>query len=442
MPFSPCVKMPRLKWALLGILCASSWLTPAAEALAAHDSSPSYRLDKVVTLSRHGVRPQGDTQKLDQATGKQWPVFGVPDGFLTGHGYMGIAQQGAHELADWRGRGLKLESAQGCPLPNQLWVWADVDQRTRATGKALLDGMFPGCGLMPQWSTQWEDPIFSEASMGLSPLDTHKVRQQVMARMGGSPQAASQHYAKAVATLRRAVCAENEKACAFMDEPWGVEFKKSGKAKLTGPVSQGSTISETIREQYSENLPLAQVAFGHAPDAGAVKALMALHAAKYDLLSDTPEYARHGGSILLGQLMQALQSDSRQDTEAAPLARPLVMFVGHDTNIAQIQTLLGFNWQLPGYPRNDIPPGGSLEFQRYHNTQDGSEWVRIIFRARTLDEWRRLSEPSHARPLPLAEYKGAGCRSTAVGELCPLHSLVTRAQRQRVQLAKPPTLYR
>ncbi|MDH8570830.1 histidine-type phosphatase, partial [Klebsiella pneumoniae] len=73
--------------------------------------------------------------------------------------------------------------------------------------------------------------------------------------------------------------------------------------------------------------------------------------------SNTPEYASHGGSLLMRQLIGAL-SDNKEGSKSTELKSPLVILVGHDSNISQIQTMLGFNWQLPVYPRNDIPPGG------------------------------------------------------------------------------------
>ena len=71
---------------------------PQPEAIAGEDFS-DYTLDKVVVLMRHGVRPQNDTAKLDQATGKNWPRWSVPDGNLSGHGYAGIVDQ-SHLIAD------------------------------------------------------------------------------------------------------------------------------------------------------------------------------------------------------------------------------------------------------------------------------------------------------------------------------------------------------
>ncbi|MCF6689534.1 histidine-type phosphatase [Raoultella terrigena] len=418
----------------LNLLLASITLSLIPASHAASTDSARYTLEKVVMLSRHGVRPQTDTASLEEATGKKWPEWNVPDGFLTGHGYAGMLTQGAYQLAEWRSRGLPIGAGATCPESGKVWLWAAPDQRTKATGAALLDGMFPGCGMVTHVSANKFDPLFDTIEMGIAKPNEQLVYQQVRERTGSSEQAQKTH-AKAVADLRRAVCAEDGKSCEFLDKEWVVKINDKGKAKLSGPVSKGSSIGETIRLQYSENLPLSQVAFGHAKNAQEVSNLMALHAEKYNLVSNTPEYASHGGSLLMRQLIGAL-SDNNEGSKSTELKSPLVILVGHDSNISQIQTMLGFNWQLPIYPRNDIPPGGSLIMERYLDKQTGEKMVHLTFSARTLDQWRQLSPLNAQHPLPVAEFKSPECHETAIGELCPLNKFIQLAEKNLVDDGK------
>lgn len=393
-----------------------------------------YTLEKVVMLSRHGVRPQTDTASLEEATGQKWPEWNVPDGFLTGHGYAGMLTQGAYQLAEWRSRGLSVGAGTTCPDSEKVWLWAAPNQRTKATGAALLDGMFPGCGMITHVSANKFDPLFDTIEMGIAKPDEQLVYQQVRERTG-SPERAEKNHVKEVADLRRAVCNDDAKSCEFLDEKWAVKINEKGKAKLSGPVSKGSSIGETIRLQYSENLPLSQVAFGHAKNAQEVSNLLALHAEKYNLVSNTPEYASHGGSLLMRQIVGAL-SDNERGSKSAELKSPLVIFVGHDSNISQIQTMLGFNWALPIYPRNDIPPGGSLIMERYVDKQTGEKMVHLTFSARTLDQWRQLSPLNEHNPLPVAEFKSPECQETTIGELCPLDKFIQLAEKNLVDDGK------
>ncbi|MEW6485893.1 histidine-type phosphatase [Tatumella ptyseos] len=420
---------------LLASLC--SGLAPCSQAAPADNDR--YQLEKVVMLIRHGVRPQTNTASLDKATGLLWPEWNVPDGFLTGHGYAGMLAQGAWLLKTWRAAGLPLNETAGCPAAGNVWVWTAPSQRTKATGTALLDGMFPGCGIPIHFTAHKADPLFDTVAMGIATPDKDKVYQQIEERLGSAARA-EKTYRKAVADLRQAVCAETTNSCRFLDNPWKINISEHGKVKSGGPLSEGANIGETIRLQYSENLPLSEVAFGHARNARQVSDLMALHAAKYDLISDTLENASHGGSLLMRQIIRAFTprqgSNTSLRSDNDPLQSPLVIFAAHDTNIAQIQTMLGFNWQLPLYPRNDIPPGGALIIGRYLDTQTGQRFIRLTFTARTLDQWRQLSPLNAQDPLPVAEFRHSGCRETAVGELCPLNVFTQLAKAHLVNDGK------
>ena len=405
--------------------------------------TPNFKLDKVVVLMRHGVRPQTNTKKLEENTGRQWPSWIVPDGSLTGHGYAGIIQQSHYMLDTWRNEGLPI--ANSCPTAKDYFLWASPVQRTVATAQAVGDGMFPGCGIAPQHlALEKEDPLFQAVDLELAQPDPKIVEQQVLAAMGGSPEAAQKKYAPAVERLRAAVCGSKTDDCKFLDEEWGFKSEKPGKYKLTGPVSAGSTIGETIRLQYSEGLPLEDVAFGNVKNSDDVAELMALHAAKYDLVSNTKEIATHGGHVLMGQILTALAAgtpDQKSDTYDR-LTAPLVVFVGHDTNISQIQTIVDANWHLGNYPANDIPPGGMLIFKRYYDDVNKVYAINVSFTARSLDQWRNLTE-LNAKDKPLSQDFGdANCMKDKEQQLCRLDTFIKRNNTQIEQFEHKIDLYK
>ncbi len=393
----------------------------------------SWTLDKVVSLTRHGVRPQTNTDKLDKATGLKWPKFDVADGQLTGHGYTGMWQQGTYFINQWKTAGLNIDSQ--CPDDNQYFLWTSPSPRIKATGKAMADGMFPGCGIAALSVNSQYGPLFELYHLHAAHPDKAVMKQQIMARMG-SPKQAAERYQSAVDLLRNTVCAQTKDSCHFLDKPWGVKFKSTGKPKLVGPGEVGATIGETIRLQYSDNMPTKDVAFGHGVDANTIKALMAIHAAQYQLALDTPEFAAHNGSLLMRQILSAVTAKTnlaQQWPGDTRLQRPLVMLLGHDTNIAEIQTMLDFNWQLAGYPANDVPPGGTLSFARFHKQGSTQEYVRVRFSARSLDQWRSLTPLTPQSPLLHQDLNFKGCEKTEVGTLCPLAELVNRASKLLVK---------
>ena len=84
---------PRRAFAALCALLL--WSTQAAA------QSPTYQLEQVVELSRHGVRPPtpGNRKEIEAATQRPWTVWSTRDGELTGHGYAAVARVRCSGLA-------------------------------------------------------------------------------------------------------------------------------------------------------------------------------------------------------------------------------------------------------------------------------------------------------------------------------------------------------
>lgn len=374
--------------------------------------TPEYQLEQVVTLMRHGIRPQTNTAALEKATGKEWFKWPVPDGTLSYRGYEGVVRQVAYPLALWKSQGLKLGN-QTCPDAQQVWIYADSDQRTAMTGEAVSQGMFGQCHVPVHVSQQKKDPLFSGVDLDRFAPYFPKIQQQFLAKIG-TQQEIKQRYAKPIETLKNTVCAAN--ACQALDQDWGITLEK-GKVKLTGPLSIAANIGETVRLQYSENLPQSEVAFGHVSSASDLEPYMQLHRAKYQYLNELPLYAQIGGQFLYQRILEDLTGKS----QTANI--PLIMYMGHDTNISQIQTILGFNWKLADGIQNDIPPASMLVFEKYQEKSTHQQYIRIYFSARNYQQWRDLTEINAAQPMQLQEFKAKSCKTTSVGTLCPMSLL-------------------
>src|SRR5262249_37446470 len=109
------------------------------------------QLKQVVALTRHGVRsplsPMSDYSK-DQHwpnTQKDWKVTCCGD--LTPRGKELVREMGGYYRAYYTAQGMF--PAKSC-LANQVYVWADNEERTLATANALAQGLtgnLPGCSI-------------------------------------------------------------------------------------------------------------------------------------------------------------------------------------------------------------------------------------------------------------------------------------------------------
>lgn len=407
-----------------GLLLAST-LSPAA--IAQTPTSDGYVLDKVVQVSRHGVRPPtaSNEKLLTKVTERHWPVWLVPFGNLTGHGYTGAVEMGRYRGDVLRSAGL---IPKGCPQASQLLVHASPLQRTKATAQALLDGMFAGCGFQPTYVSGNLDPLFQANQMPFAALDPEKARAQILKALGGSVEAAQARYKPYEEQLKEVACLPGAD-CPYGKEKWTLEQNAKGRFSIKG-LSAGAIMGEVFRLEYSQGLPLEKVAFGHARTTAEVSSLMVLTKAKYDFLNDIPYIASRGASELMNQISLQLKQGTALAGKADPSTPPdvpLMLLVAHDTNIAYLRTMLGFGWKLGDYIENNIPPVGTLQFERYKEVKTGEYFLRIAFEAQSMDQIRRLTSLSGTEKPLKADFESAkDCRKTSVGLLCPLKEAMNK----------------
>ncbi|WP_421504857.1 histidine-type phosphatase [Erwinia rhapontici] len=405
------MKKSALRFSLATLFSSLSLMAQAA---------PHYVLEKVVEVSRHGVRPPTADNRKEMETGsdRPWISWLTADGQLTGHGYSAAWLKGQYEGNQYRQLGLL---GAGCPTEKDIFVWASPLQRTRATAEALTDGAFPGCGITIHHSPEKNDPLFQNQGPGYATLDQEQQRQGALTALGGTPADAQKRLQPEISLLKKAVC-QPDKPCPIFDKMWEIKFASDGRIMITG-LDTLAAMAETLRLEWSDNKPLSQVAFGHADSAAQIGKLMALLTPKYDATNDQPYVARRGGSLLMEQIAKALQQGVTPQQDAPPEARWL-LYVAHDVNIAYLRTLLDFSWQQGDYPRGTVQPAGSLVFERWKETQSGKRFIRILFQGQSLDQIRQLTPIDRHHPLLITELKFAGCEKTEAGTLCPYDSVL------------------
>ncbi len=252
-----------------------------------------------------------------------------------------------------------------------VYAQADIDQRTRLTGQAFLDGVAPGCGLTVhnQADLKKTDPLFHPVEAGVCKLDAAQTDKAIEEQLGGPLDTVSQRYAKPFAQMGDVLnfaaspycksLQQQGKTCDFAHFAANeVNVNKEGtKVTLSGPLALSSTLGEIFLLQNAQAMP--EVAWQRLKGAENWVSLLSLHNAQFNLMAKTPYIARHKGTPLLQQIDTALTLQLDAQGQKLPIsAQNRVLFLGgHDTNIANIAGMLGADWQLPEQPDN-TPPGG------------------------------------------------------------------------------------
>lgn len=424
--------MPRRHQAAARLFIAGTLWLCASQAHA----EAQYQLEKVVELSRHGIRPPtpGNRKDIEAATHRAWTTWTTHDGELTGHGYAAVAKKGRWEGEHYRELGLL---TAGCPQPQDVYVRASPLQRTRATAQALVDGAFPGCGVSVHRVEGEDDPLFQTEAFPATNTDPAKQLAAVKAAAGDLAKR-QQALQPAVQALKKAVCSPDAD-CSFFDKPWQIKQGKSGKASIDG-LSVLANMVETLRLGWNENLPLGQLAWGNITSSAQITAVLPLLTANYDLGNDVMYTAQKRGSILLNTMLQGVGQGVSGTTDRLPDTRWLLL-VAHDTNIAMVRTLMNFTWTLSGYTRGNIPPGSSLVFERWRDRKSGERFLHVYFQGQSLDDLRRLQTVDKEHPLLREEWRQSDCRITEVGTLCPMKTALKALGRNLDPASITPVSY-
>jgi 4-phytase/acid phosphatase len=131
---------------------------------------------------------------------------------------------------------------------------------------------------------------------------------------------------------------------------------------------------------------------------------------------------------ILGTLEQAAQHSQTQDAVPVPgafgpMGIRLVYINGHDGNLLNIGGLFNLHWNVDGIADN-TSPDSQIIFELWRNSKSKQYFVRLIYRAQTIDQLRSSQPRTLANPPAEVYLTPAGCRA---GRPCPFTTFVQAA---------------
>ncbi len=371
----------------LAFACLTLAIALPAQAQQAKD----WKLERVVVIMRHGVRPPTKAEPLPAGEAAQpWPTWDVDWGYLTNHGAQAVAKVGDFDRATYAG----LFGAT-CPTAHDVRIVSDSDERTIKTAQAYATAMFAGCTVPVDHLPQGQKDVrFSPDMSALDPAAAQAAVQSALP--AGGLAAVDTQYADDLKALTR-ILGCTQPACDLSQQPAAIDASK-GKVKLSGGLNTASTLSEILALEYAEGKPMDQVGWGRTSRAE-ISQLLRFHTLEYSLVSRPKPLADAGAHALLDEVKRGLF--------ATDTAR-FTALVGHDGNIAYIGGALDLHWQGGDFAQDDPPPAGALIFELWRGP-NGDRHVIVRFRSQTLDEMRNLTPPARdaAKALNLPQCGGA-----------------------------------
>jgi 4-phytase/acid phosphatase len=411
-------------------------------------ATQNLQLQQAVILSRHGVRaPTKQTKKMEQVAAKDWPVWPVKFGYLTPRGEHLVTLMGGYYGEYFRKEGLI--SDKSCPANGAIFGWGDVDQRTRLTTQALLNGIAPGCHLDAHFQKDLKkaDPLFHALKAKVCKLDEKTAQQAIEQQAGGSLSALDKTYAPQLQLMSNVLDYPHSAYCQKMQKkgqqcelginmPSSVKVKENGTdASLKGAIGLSSTLAEIFLLQDAQGM--TDPAWGNIKDQKTWQGLMALHNLQFSLMSGTPYLAKSNGTPILQAIDSALGAPEKPASGyTLPTGNKLLILGGHDTNIENVAGALGLNWSLDGQPDN-TPPAGALVFERWQNRTSHQQYISLKIVYQTQDQMRSQQVLTLNNPPSSIAITLPGCENIGPNKLCAIktfHQVMTKAQLPRCKI--------
>lgn len=412
----------------LCFLFLSSGLPAAAQEPIMAQPMENARLVRVVALARHGVRaPVQSPDELRQWSQKKWPAWPVGQGDLTPRGAELVSALWSGMRREFAAGGLL--PADGCPSEGAVYVYADAEERTRATADALLQGLAPGCGVTPVFQTApGPDPLFHPTAAGVCRPDEAALSAEVDTQALSRELAEGMNrVAELVGPADPAFCTRHRlrPGCTVTDVPSRVILNRDGTARLEGGLATASSLGEIWLLQAAQ-WPAARPAW-NLLDTNDLLELLPVHTQTFNAVQRAPSMALPEGSALLSTMSAALAG---VHPDPAVNAASLVVFSGHDTSIAHVASLLGIHWRTGNWPADAIPPGAILLLTLW-KTDGGASLVRAGFACQGMDVFRSddpqtLQQAAPQRVWTDFGFSGAGAAAipTPAGPGMPLADFV------------------
>jgi 4-phytase / acid phosphatase len=403
---------------------------------------PDGKLKLVVALFRHGVRaPLVEfAGKAHEHSKEEWPnlpEWGADNwGDLTRHGFQAVEVLGAYY-------GRYYSKVWGNSF--KAYLWADVDERTRATACALAEGM-RGSGvdvkvesLCPQKLNpcpekldpfpQLVDPLFHPFKAICGTPDPNQIRR-IVGYINNNWQGWIKRSFLSEFRDLYAVLACNDKECkqplwqvidraapSPLESPrpsspikWAGQFPTTPTPIPTdGQFPYANSATEAFLLEYANGMDPNKVGWGNVINEKTgstykLRKLLQLHEFYFTQTAREQYLAGIQGANLVREILDQLNRKAgRPVLGKCPRANAESQFVGligHDTNLANLNKLLHVDWsydnnQLPpdirGLPPNDALPAGALVFELREGSPDYK--IRIQYVTQSLNQMREAPKP-------------------------------------------------
>lgn len=375
------------------------------EASAAQADVSDATLERVVLVSRHGIRsPTKPLDKLEKKTRHTWTPWPVPPGEMTAHGQFDLGLMGQFLKSYYHIA--SRDSSARC-LPEQpTFIWADsASSRTQHSGDILAAALSDGCQTQARsMPAKTHDPLFNALAAQSTALNTDDVEKNLNPDLTSGtelPPPVQSGVQTLQALFAPNACTTGTTPCFSKHAPLSWE---KGTPHAENGLALGSTVSEALLLEYVQGLP-SSVTAAHTDTVNTLNSVLPVHNYQSARMRRTPAIAIPRGGKLAQAILTLLNEQPLPlpDGSVLPAQARVVIFAGHDTTLDMLTTLFGLDWSFTDQP-DPTAPDTTLAFETWKHS-DGRKEIRFAVFHQSLAQLRdglKLDNVAgQGAPLPL-----------------------------------------
>lgn len=363
----------------------------------AEEGKPEYILERMVILSRHGIRSpmSGSGSLLAEITPHAWFNWTSRPSELSLRGAVLETLMGQYFRLQLEEAGLIPENWQ--PKEGAARFYANAKQRTQATARYFSAGLLPVGQVPVEMHAEYDsmDPVFNPVLHFVTEEYARDVETQV-AEAGGIRGLEGIHAGVKDALIRLMEVTDMEESEAYTSGKYGdlmsgetqlilTEGKEPG---MEGAIRRGTSVADALILQYYEEADPEKYAFGHAVTEDDLRLIHSIADTYTEMLFGAPLVAPNLAHPLLREIRSELTAEGRKFS----------FLCGHDSNLCSVLAALGVEeYLLPDAVEQRTPIGVKLVMERWIR-EDGTAWIRTALVYQTPAQLRSMEQLTLENP--------------------------------------------
>ena len=387
-------------------------------AVRAEESGESYRLSKVLVLSRHNLRTPtaGSARVLSDLTPYEWTHWTALPGNLSMKGAELETLMGQY-FRQWL-ENEDLMDENYVPAIGEMRFYANSFQRTIATARYFAAGMLPMADVRVERRLALDeaDPVFLPGLGAIS--DDFRTRAAAEIDAQGGIKGLARKLEKEtglisdVLDFKDSAYAKEQGMTAFSTDD--VEYELD-TLRISGSFRLAMRAGDALSLQYYEGNHATDASFGHAITAEDWRGIARIKDMGILALFRAPTLSRRLAYPLLSEMRNELLLDGRKFT----------FLCGHDINLSTVLSALGVeDFQLPDTIEERTPIGAKLVVEKRMD-DEGAAYASLKLVYQSADQMRERTPLTLDAPPMIFSLRLSGMQVNADG-LYPFDEVVRR----------------